>query len=83
MVTGTRHWPLSSASQRAHSNAKVASLSLLCFIIMTGERDDVFLEVSIGGEKRGLLEVHLFDHEAPRTTRNFRCLCTGEKKTKV
>ena len=39
----------------------------------------VFMEIAIGGQPAGRMEFSLFGEVAPRTTENFRALCTGEK----
>ena len=39
----------------------------------------VFLDIQIGDEDAGRVELELFAKIAPRTAENFRCLCTGEK----
>eukprot|EP01065_Artemidia_motanka_P045201 TRINITY_DN658_c0_g1_i1.p1 TRINITY_DN658_c0_g1~~TRINITY_DN658_c0_g1_i1.p1 ORF type:complete len:401 (+),score=196.65 TRINITY_DN658_c0_g1_i1:87-1205(+) len=38
-----------------------------------------WMDVSIGGEPVGRMVFELFYREAPRTSENFRALCTGEK----
>jgi len=38
----------------------------------------VFLEVSIGGKSKGRIEIDLYA-KTPKTSENFRCLCTGER----
>ena len=38
----------------------------------------VFFNISIGGKPQGRITIKLFA-ETPRTSENFRCLCTGEK----
>jgi cyclophilin family peptidyl-prolyl cis-trans isomerase len=38
----------------------------------------VFLDISIEGLKAGKIEIELFS-DVPKTSENFRCLCTGEK----
>lgn len=38
----------------------------------------VFLDVSIGGQTAGRIEMQLFAKVCPKTVENFRCLCTGE-----
>ncbi|KAE9449747.1 hypothetical protein C3L33_18355, partial [Rhododendron williamsianum] len=38
-----------------------------------------FLDVSIGGELEGRIVVELYNDVVPKTTENFRALCTGEK----
>merc|ERR1719164_215454 len=39
----------------------------------------VFMEVAIGGESAGKIEIELYNNVVPRTSENFRALCTGEK----
>jgi peptidyl-prolyl isomerase D len=39
----------------------------------------VYLDVSIGGERKGRIVAELFPNVAPRCAENFRALCTGEK----
>ena len=39
----------------------------------------VFFEVHVGGKPAGRLEFELFQTHFPKTTENFRALCTGEK----
>ena len=39
---------------------------------------NVFFDISIGGSEAGRMEFVLFD-DTPKTSENFRCLCTGEK----
>ena len=38
----------------------------------------MYLEVTADGEDLGRVEIELFDDLVPRTTENFRQLCTGE-----
>merc|ERR1719282_2205373 len=38
-----------------------------------------FLGLEIGDEAAGRIEVELFAKVCPKTSENFRCLCTGEK----
>ncbi|XP_022986556.1 peptidyl-prolyl cis-trans isomerase CYP40-like [Cucurbita maxima] len=38
-----------------------------------------FLDVTIGGELEGRIVIELYDDVVPKTTENFRALCTGEK----
>eukprot|EP01060_Flectonema_neradi_P038547 TRINITY_DN812_c0_g2_i5.p1 TRINITY_DN812_c0_g2~~TRINITY_DN812_c0_g2_i5.p1 ORF type:complete len:387 (+),score=94.19 TRINITY_DN812_c0_g2_i5:84-1163(+) len=38
-----------------------------------------FFDITIGGEAAGRMVFQLFDADAPRTSENFRALCTGEK----
>ena len=42
------------------------------------KRSKVYLEVTADGEDLGRIEIELFDDIVPRTTENFRQLCTGE-----
>ncbi|EJK61387.1 hypothetical protein THAOC_18140 [Thalassiosira oceanica] len=39
----------------------------------------VFLDITLGGSKKGRIEILLRADIVPRTAENFRCLCTGEK----
>ena len=39
----------------------------------------VFFDVEIGGSAAGRIEFELYDDVVPKTTENFRALCTGEK----
>ncbi|KAJ1724885.1 hypothetical protein LPJ53_000883 [Coemansia erecta] len=47
--------------------------------VNTGTQPRVFFDISADGEKLGRVEFELFAHEVPKTTENFRALCTGEK----
>jgi len=39
----------------------------------------VFFDVTIAGQEAGRVVIGLFGETVPRTTENFRALCTGEK----
>mmetsp|Transcript_38542 Transcript_38542/g.86858 ORF Transcript_38542/g.86858 Transcript_38542/m.86858 type:complete len:177 (-) Transcript_38542:56-586(-) len=43
------------------------------------ENPVVFLDITLGGSKKGRIEILLRADIVPRTAENFRCLCTGEK----
>ncbi|KAJ3754635.1 cyclophilin-like domain-containing protein [Lentinula raphanica] len=42
-------------------------------------RPRVFMDFSVGGEHIGRVIFELYNDSAPKTTENFRALCTGEK----
>lgn len=39
----------------------------------------VYLDIAIGGENIGRIAIQLFDEVVPKTTANFKALCTNEK----
>merc|ERR1712232_797137 len=39
----------------------------------------VFFDMTIGGQPAGKIVFELYQDTVPKTTENFRCLCTGEK----
>ena len=41
------------------------------------KRPQVFLDISIAGERAGRIVIELFSDIVPKTCENFRCLCTG------
>lgn len=46
---------------------------------MASNRSRVFFDISIGGEQIGKVIFELYNDIVPKTTENFRALCTGEK----
>jgi peptidylprolyl isomerase len=57
----------------------LASLLLAATHAGAADNPRVALEVSIGGEPAGSVELELFADGTPKTAENFRALCTGEK----
>ncbi|KAK5674628.1 peptidyl-prolyl cis-trans isomerase cpr6 [Elasticomyces elasticus] len=45
----------------------------------TAKRQRVWFDISIGGAPAGKVVFELYNDVVPKTTENFRCLCTGEK----
>lgn len=45
---------------------------------MTSVHSTVFFDISIGGSPAGRIEMQLYG-DTPKTSENFRALCTGEK----
>ena len=43
----------------------------------------VFLDIKIGDKEAKRVEIELFKDKVPKTSENFRCLCTGEKGEKL
>mmetsp|Transcript_35413 Transcript_35413/g.73743 ORF Transcript_35413/g.73743 Transcript_35413/m.73743 type:complete len:90 (-) Transcript_35413:638-907(-) len=43
------------------------------------ENPVVFFDITISGSPKGRIEMELRADIAPKTSENFRCLCTGEK----
>ena len=49
------------------------------WIMSSAENPIVFFDITIGGSPKGRIEMELRADIVPRTSENFRALCTGEK----
>merc|ERR1712080_54733 len=47
--------------------------------IASPKMSQAFFDISIGGRQSGRIVMDLYDKEVPKTTENFKQLCTGEK----
>jgi peptidylprolyl isomerase len=61
------------------ANIALIALSLGLAGPALADNPKVALDVSIGGEPAGTIELELFADAVPKTAENFRALCTGEK----
>jgi len=55
------------------------SKNMFFLIGLVQANDFVFLDISIDSEPQGRVVIKLFSDVVPKTTENFRALCTGEK----
>merc|ERR1712066_631349 len=53
----------------------------LCAVLAAMSNPKVFFDMTIGGAAAGRIVMELRSDVVPKTSENFRCLCTGEKGT--
>jgi peptidylprolyl isomerase len=71
--------PYEKSTMRAFTAKSLLLTSLFATAVVAADNPRVEMEVSIGGEPAGTIELELFQDVTPKTAENFRVLCTGER----